>query len=38
VALVLDWLDDGDPDRDEEWLEVVNRGVFALVAAWSPRS
>lgn len=37
VALVLAWLEDGDPGRDDEWLDVTSRGVSAMVAAWAPR-
>jgi AcrR family transcriptional regulator len=38
VALVLAWLEDGDPARDADWLEVVNRGMAAMVGAWAPPS
>lgn len=37
VALVLDWLEDGDPERDAEWLAVVSPSVLAMVGAWAPR-
>lgn len=37
VTLVLDWLEDGDPARDDEWVAVVNGGMRAMVSAWAPR-
>lgn len=38
VTLVLDWLEDGDPARDDEWRAVVDPSVRAMVSAWSPRA
>lgn len=36
VALVLAWLEDGDPARDDEWLGVAGAGVLAMIRAWAP--
>ena len=34
VAQVLGWLEHGDPDADEEFLEAAARGLRAMVDAW----
>ena len=34
---VIGWLDVGDESRDAEFVEVISRGVRALVTAWSAR-
>jgi AcrR family transcriptional regulator len=34
VEAVLNWLDDGDPERDEELLDLVTDGVRAMRATW----
>ena len=34
---VIGWLDVGDESRDAEFVEMIGRGVRALVAAWSAR-
>jgi AcrR family transcriptional regulator len=35
ISSVLNWLDTGDPDRDEDFLLVTTRSLKALVGAWS---
>lgn len=35
VDATLNWLDDGDPARDDEFVELVTQGLGALVRAWS---
>jgi AcrR family transcriptional regulator len=34
VEAVLNWLEDGDPDRDEELLDLVTTGVTAMRTGW----
>ena len=34
VVQVLDWLEHGDPDHDEAFLESAARGLRAMVDAW----
>lgn len=34
VESVLAWLDDGDPERDDELLDLVTAGIGAMRAAW----
>jgi len=35
VDATLNWLDDGDPLRDDEFVEMVTQGLAALVGAWA---
>ena len=35
VEAVLSWLDEGTPDRDDDFIERVTRGLHALREAWS---
>jgi len=35
VDAVLNWLDYGDPARDEQFLEVANASLAALIQTWS---
>ena len=32
---LLHWIEDGDPDRDDEFLARVDASLPALVAAWA---
>jgi hypothetical protein len=34
VEAVLNWLDDGDPERDDEALDLITDGVKAMRSAW----
>lgn len=34
VEAVLNWLDDGDPERDEELLDLITDGVRAMRNVW----
>jgi AcrR family transcriptional regulator len=34
---VLEWLDVGTPDRDDEFVEVATRGLQAMYLAWAER-
>jgi AcrR family transcriptional regulator len=34
VEAVLNWLEFGDPDRDDEMVELTTSGLHALVQAW----
>ncbi len=34
VVSVLGWLDDGEPARDEEWIELVTAGFRAQIETW----
>jgi AcrR family transcriptional regulator len=34
VEAVLHWLEEGNPRRDEEMIELTTRGLHALVEAW----
>jgi AcrR family transcriptional regulator len=36
VESVLHWLEFGDPDRDDEMVELTTSGLHALVQAWHP--
>jgi AcrR family transcriptional regulator len=36
VEAVLHWLEFGDPDRDDEMVELTTSGLHALVQAWRP--
>ena len=35
VGAVLSWLDEGLPARDEEFVELVTRGLHGLIEAWA---
>jgi AcrR family transcriptional regulator len=37
VVAVLGWLDDGDPDRDDEWVDLVTAGLRAEIETWVAR-
>jgi hypothetical protein len=36
VESVLCWLDDGDPERDDELLDLVTNAIAAMLATWFP--
>lgn len=38
VEAVLTWLEHGDPDRDDEMIEITSDGLLAMRRAWVARS